>query len=147
MEQLFPKTEYEELLEKIDGKSPEYCRRKCSEYFDTLVTRLHKHVSCKEWGNARKVAEMVCEARIKSIFTDCDRTDLFHTISDVAASVADNMDKGFSSNSSGAYVLEFLLTYDEWDAVANSLRSSDSETIRKIADKYRELANGGTTLL
>lgn len=136
MEQLFPKTEYDELLEKIDGKSQEYCHRECSKYFDTLVTRLRRHVSRKEWGNARKVAERVCEARIKSIFKECDRKALFSTISDVAASVADNMVKGFSANASGAYVLEFLLTYDEWDAVANALRSSDSETIRKIADKY-----------
>ena len=141
MEQLFPKTEYDELLEKIDGKSQEYCRRECSKYFDTLVTRLRRHVSRKEWGNARKVAEMVCEARIKPIFKECDRKDLFRTISEVADSVADNMVKGFPSTSSGAYVLEFLLTYDEWDAVANSLRSSDSETIRKIANKYRGAAN------
>lgn len=139
MEELFPKSEYQLLCERIEGKDEDYARQECSEYFATLVTRLRRHVSRKEWGNARKVAEMVCEARIKPIFKECSRKDLFRTISEVADSVADNMVKGFPSTSSGAYVLEFLLTYDEWDAVATSLRSSDSETIRKIANKYREL--------
>lgn len=140
MEELFPKSEYQLLCERIEGKDEGYARQECRNYFDSLVERLRSHISLSEWGHARSVAVKLCEANCKAMFKEFPRNRLNECISDLCNRVSAALQTG------ATYILPFkplkyLVTYGEWESIDKAIQLADARVLDELATKYGSAAN------
>lgn len=140
MEELFPKSEYQLLCERIEGKDEDYARQECRNYFDSLVERLRSHISVSEWGHARSVALDVCEANIKAMFKEFPRNRLNECISDLCHRVSSAIQAGVTYILP-AKPLKYLVTYGEWESIYKAIQLADARVLDELADKYGGAAN------